>query len=51
MDLPDISGEGDDVRGITDELERGQPVQTAMMTVKVPCPLTLTSEPVFAAPE
>ncbi len=28
VDLPDLSGEGDDVRGIPDELERGRPIQT-----------------------
>src|SRR5947207_9021270 len=28
-DLPDLSGEGDEVRGVADELERGRPVQTA----------------------
>src|SRR5260370_1847544 len=27
VDLPDLSGEGDDVRGVPDELERGRPVQ------------------------
>ena len=28
LDLPDLPGEGDDVRGVPDELERGRPVQT-----------------------
>jgi hypothetical protein len=28
VDLPDLPGEGDDIRGIPDELERGRPVQT-----------------------
>ena len=28
VDLPDLSGEGDEVRGVPDELERGRPVQT-----------------------
>src|SRR5439155_13511620 len=28
VDLPDLSGEGDDVRGAPDELERGRLVQT-----------------------
>src|SRR6266516_7832711 len=27
VDLPDLSGEGDEVRGVPDELERGGPVQ------------------------
>src|SRR5205823_10177087 len=29
VDLPDLSGEGDEVRGVPDELERGRPVQAA----------------------
>ena len=28
VDLPHLSGEGDEVRGVPDELERGRPVQT-----------------------
>src|SRR5947207_7592942 len=28
VDLPDLSGEGDEVRGVPDELERGRPIQT-----------------------
>src|SRR4030095_14438506 len=27
VDLPDLSGEGDEVRGVPDELERGRPIQ------------------------
>ena len=27
VDLPDLPGEGDDVRGVADDLERGRPVQ------------------------
>ena len=47
VDLPDLPGEGDDVRGGPDELERGRQVQIVVMTVKVPSPLTSTSEPLF----
>ena len=28
FDLPNLSGEVDDIRGVPDELERGRPVQT-----------------------
>ena len=27
VDLPNLSGEGDEVRGVPDELERGRPIQ------------------------
>src|SRR5215207_2620172 len=45
LDLPDLSGEGDDVRGATvtvfDELDRGRPVQAVGDDPEVPVPLHL----------